>query len=100
MAFDRTPVPVCCVCQDRPYVPHRECTGNCNMTMVLDPTAGEVANLPGCHLDDTDRRLPACSAIRWRITWPPAHQEEGREALERIVREQAFTVLHRLALCV
>ncbi len=64
----------------------------------LDPVSGEVTALDHLrHLDDarreTARRLRE-TFQHYRNTSPAA---ENRELLERIMREQAFTVLNRLA---
>jgi hypothetical protein len=70
-------------------------------TYGLDPTSGEVAGLDRLsHLDD--QRLETARILREILDHylgaaaAPTVQER-RHTLDRIVREQAFTVLNRLA---
>ena len=64
----------------------------------LDPHTGTVSPLENLgHLDDT--RLETARILRETLAHYLASSPSGgaREALERIIREQAFTVLNRLA---
>jgi hypothetical protein len=64
----------------------------------MDPASGEVADLDRLsHLDDTRRetaRLLRDTLAHYLATTPSGGKQE---ALQRILREQAFTVLNRLA---
>ena len=64
----------------------------------LDPHTGTVSPLENlAHLDDT--RLETARILRETLAHYLASSPSGgaREALERIIREQAFTVLNRLS---
>ena len=64
----------------------------------MDPTTGEVADIDTLsHMDDTRRetaRLLRDTLAHYLATTPSGGKQE---ALQRILREQAFTVLNRLA---
>ena len=66
----------------------------------LDPTSGEVTDLSRlAHLDDARRetaRLLRETLAHYLAGQPKPTTKVRREALERIVREQAFTLLNRL----
>jgi predicted RNA methylase len=64
----------------------------------LDPLTGTVSPLENlAHLDDT--RLETARILRETLAHylPSSPSGGAREALERIIREQAFTVLNRLS---
>ena len=75
-----------------------ECTRQLQHEYGMNPSTGEVAGLATlAHLDDTRRetaRLLRDTLTHYLATNPSSGK---KEALERIVREQAFTVLNRLA---
>jgi len=62
----------------------------------LDPTSGAVADLSRLHLDDA--RLETARVLREILTHYQATSPDSRVAdvLNRMVREQSFTVLNRL----
>src|SRR2546426_6123556 len=74
-----------------------ECTRQLQHEYGMDPVTGEVAELARVtHLDDTRRetaRLLRDTLMHYLATSPSGGK---KEALERVVREQAFTVLNRL----
>lgn len=75
-----------------------ECIRQLQHEYGMNPSTGEVAGLATlAHLDDTRRetaRLLRDTLTHCLATSPSSGKNE---ALERIVREQAFTVLNRLA---
>ena len=68
----------------------------------LDPTTGAAADLDAlAHLDDSGRETARILRETWRHYLAAAARagrdaRAQRDALDRIIREQAFTVLNRL----
>lgn len=64
----------------------------------LDPVTGKIASLETLtHLDDTRRETAGILRDTLAHYLATSPSSSAKEALERIVREQAFTVLNRMA---
>ena len=78
-----------------------ECTRQLQREYGIDPANGEVADLDTAlaHLDDSHRATAQVlrdTAEHYQPGFLRCAARDRRETLDRIVREQAFTVLNRL----
>lgn len=73
-----------------------EFTRQLQNTYAMNPDTGDMEDLASLqHLSDTDRETARILRATWRH-YSAAGLATGKQALQRIVREQAFTVLNRL----